>query len=65
MSIEQQLREAIDRSGLTRYAIAKGAGVGYDALSRFLDQGRDIRLSTIEALAAYFGMTLTPPKKVK
>lgn len=63
MKLDQQLRRAVECSGLTRYAVAKGAGVDYDALARFLDQGRDIRLSTVQALAEFFGMKLTPPKK--
>jgi ribosome-binding protein aMBF1 (putative translation factor) len=63
MSIDQQLREAIDKSGLTRYRIAKDAGVEYDVLRRYLDDGRDLRLSNVEKLAAYFGMKLTTPKR--
>lgn len=61
--IEQTLRDAIERSGLTRYVIAKGSGVSYEALMRFLDEGRDIRLSTVEKLAAFFEMELVPTKK--
>jgi DNA transposition AAA+ family ATPase len=62
MTISEQLRDAIEGSGLTRYAIAKGAGVDYDALARFLDDGRDMRISNIEKLTAFFGMHLTAPK---
>jgi DNA transposition AAA+ family ATPase len=65
MSIDQQLREAIDKSGLTRYRIARDSGVDYAALCRYLDEGRDLRLSNVEKLAAYFGMRLTPPKTPK
>lgn len=61
--IEQTLRDAIKRSGLTRYVIAKESGVSYEALMRFLDEGRDIRLSTVEKLAAFFEMELTAKKK--
>lgn len=63
MAIHDELQKAIAKSGQTRYAIAKGAGVDYDALADFLDKGRDIRLSTAEKLASYLGMRLmTPPK---
>lgn len=66
MAINNELRKAITKSGKTRYAIAKGAGVDYDALAEFLDKGRDIRLSTAEKLASYLGLRLmTPPKQRK
>lgn len=65
MSIDQQLRQAVKRSGLTRYRIAHGSGVDYAVLSRYLDDARDLRLSNVEKLAAFFQMKLTPPKKHK
>ena len=58
----EQLLEAIEESGLTRYSIAKDAGVDYYTLARFLDEGRDIRLSTVQKLAEYFGMRFTKPR---
>lgn len=63
MTIAESIRDAIERSGQTRYAIAKGAGMDYDVLARFLDQDRDLRLSNVQRLADYFGMRLTKPKK--
>lgn len=59
MNIDQAIRRAIKKSGKTRYAIAKGAGVDYATFSRYLDEGRDVRLSTIEALAAYLGIKVS------
>jgi hypothetical protein len=58
MSIRDKLLRAIEKSGLTRYAIAKGSRVDYDALVRFLDEGRDMRLSNVQKLADFFGLTL-------
>ena len=46
----------------SRRQIAKEAGVDYYALARFLDEDRDIRLSTLEKLAEYFGMRFTRPR---
>lgn len=63
MDIDQQLREAINQSGLTRYAVAKGAGVEYGVLRRYLDEGRDLRLSNVAKLAAFLGLELKPTKK--
>lgn len=64
-TLQAQLLAAIEQSGLTRYRIAEDAGVDYYSLSRFLEEGRDIRLSSVEKLAAYFGMTFTKPKTPK
>jgi len=61
MTIAQQLQKAIDECGQTRYHVAKHADIDYYALARFLDEGRDIRLSTVQKLADYFGMRLTQP----
>lgn len=63
MNIDQQLRTAIEKSGLTRYAIAKGAGVEYGVLRRYLDEERDLRLSNVVKLAAFMGLELKPVKK--
>jgi len=63
-TIAALLKRSIESSGKTRYAIAKGAGVEYSVLLRFLDHGRDIRLSTVEALAEYLGLEMKPARKV-
>jgi len=70
MDISEQLRQVTEtaiRAGATRYAIAKGAGVDYAALTRWLDDGSDIRFSTATKLAAHFGLELRPagPKPAK
>jgi hypothetical protein len=59
--IDAQLKagiEAMIRSGLTRYAVAKGAGVDYATLMYWLDSDRDIRLSTATAIARFAGLEL-------
>ena len=60
--IDRALRKAIAGRRETRYATAKGSGVHYPTLVRFLDGKADIRLSTLEALANYLGLTLTGSK---
>lgn len=53
-------------SGVTLYRIAKDSGVSFTALSRFVSgERRDIRISTAEKLAAYFGLSLSPDKRKK
>ncbi len=38
--------------------IAKGAGVEYSTLARWLGSDSDVRLSTLESLCAYLGLEL-------
>jgi hypothetical protein len=63
MDIIEQLRDATDaviKSGVTRYAIAKGARVDYAALMAWLDNGSDIRISTAAKLASFLNLELRP-----
>ena len=57
-SIRQVVQAAIDGGHESRYSIAKVAGIDYRALSRWLDEDRDIRLSTASKLADYFGLRI-------
>jgi len=65
MALQDQLRQAIENSGLSLYAIAKGAGIAYPVLYRFASGERDLTLQTASRLAGYFGMRLTCPKRPK
>ena len=65
-TLTKQLLEAIQQSGMSINAIAKGSGVSQSTLQRFTSGERDkIRLDTASRLADYFGMRLTAPKKPK
>jgi transcriptional regulator with XRE-family HTH domain len=54
------LRAAIERSGLTRYRIAKETGIPEGNLGRFLRGEMSIRLDKADRIAAYLGLRLTP-----
>jgi hypothetical protein len=62
--ISDILREAavgaIESGRETRYSLAKQCRLDYPSLARWLDEGRDIRLSTVDAIAEYLGLTLAP-----
>lgn len=68
-AIEVQVRRAVEdalESGkFTRYSLSQASGVGYRVLSRYLDEGRDIKLSTASSLAVTLGYELRkrPRKK--
>jgi plasmid maintenance system antidote protein VapI len=65
VALQEQLREAIEKSGLSLYRIAKDSGVAYQVLHRFANRERDLTLETASKLADYFGMRLTRPKRPK
>ena len=65
MTLQEQLRKAIESSGLSLYAIAKGSGIAYPVLFRFAKGERDLTLETASRLADYFSMRLTRPKRPK
>lgn len=62
MTLDAQLRDAVGKylKDHTRYALARDAGVQYKTLCRWLDEGRDIKLSTAQKLAEFFGLVLKP-----
>lgn len=63
MSLTDQLRKAIDDSGLSLYRVAKATHTPYAAIHGFANGHRDIKLETAERLAELFGMKLTAPKR--
>jgi len=65
MALQDQLRQAIQDSGLSLYRIAKGSGIAYQVLHRFASGERDLTLETATKLADYFGMKLTRPRRPK
>ena len=65
MALQDQLRQAIENSGLTLYRIAKDSGVVYQVLHRFARGERDLTLETATRLADFFGMRLTRPRRPK
>jgi hypothetical protein len=52
------LLKAIEESGQSLYAIAKGSGVDKVALGRFVSRKQSLRLDRADKLAAYFGLVL-------
>ena len=59
MTISDDLRHAIRNSGKSVTAIAKESGVPQPMLTRFMN-GQDLRLATVDKLAAQLGLTLQP-----
>ncbi len=56
--MSDQVRDAIDGCGLTRYAVARATGVTEGALSRFMSGERDMTLRTLGRIAPVIGVSL-------
>jgi hypothetical protein len=56
--IPAQLRQAREARGLTWYALAKAAGIPNQATIRDIEAGKDVKFSSLQAVAAALGMTL-------
>ena len=54
-STADQLRHAIEQSGQSLYAVAKGAEVGYATVFTFVNGG-DIKTSTAARIAGFLGL---------
>ena len=56
--IPAQIRQAREAQGLTWYALAKRAGIANQATIRDIEQGKDVKLSNLQAVAAALGLEL-------
>lgn len=55
-SFSDELRSAIDESGLTRYAIGQATGLDKASLSKFMSGERGLGLESIDKLAELLGL---------
>ena len=67
--LSDQVRQAIDDSGLTRYKIAKATGIDQSALGRFYHGQQGLTTGTLDLVGEYLKLTITlgrkPSKKGK
>jgi len=57
--VSDQLRKAIEDSGLSIHAVGRGAGVTHPSILRFLSGERGLTSKSIDALCAFLGLELT------
>ncbi len=62
IDIGETLKRAVRNSGQTRYGVAKGSGIDYSVLLRFMAGEREVRLATASRLANYLGLELRPSR---
>ena len=61
--ISEQIRQAIDASGLSRYEIAKQTGLEESTLSRFHHKKMGLSLKAIDEIGTFLGLEITSRKK--
>jgi len=57
-----QIRQAVDSSGMTRYAICKALGIDQATMSRFM-AGAGMELANLDRLAELLGLSVKRPAK--
>jgi plasmid maintenance system antidote protein VapI len=62
-TISQQLREAIDASGMSRYRICKELGLPESTMSRFMAGRRGLALSTVDRLGELLSLRVVSDPK--
>jgi len=63
--LEQQLRQAIRDSGMSRYRLARLTGISDGVLANFYTGKRSLTLRTAAKLATALGLELRPANKGK
>ncbi len=61
--LTDQLRQAIDASGLTRYRIAKETGISESALAQFYNGHRGLSMESLNALGEFLQLTIKSSRK--
>jgi hypothetical protein len=61
--LTDQIRQAIDDSGLTRYQIAKGSGIDESALAKFYNGRRGLSMDALNALGEFLQLKITVGRK--
>jgi transcriptional regulator with XRE-family HTH domain len=62
-SLTDQLRKAIDDSGLTRYQIAKETGIDESALAKFYNGHRGLSMEALNSLGEFLQLKIIMRRK--
>ena len=61
--LSDQVRRAIDDSGLTRYRISQETGIDESALAKFYNGHKGLSIETLDALGEYLELTIVLGRK--
>jgi transcriptional regulator with XRE-family HTH domain len=64
-TLSEQIRQAVDNCGVTRYRIAKDTGISEPALSHFMSGKSGLSMRALDKLSTYLGLVVSckPLKK--
>jgi hypothetical protein len=68
LSLSDELRQAVERSGLSRYSIWQQTGIDQGSLSKFMDGERGLGMESIDKLADLLGLHIVAkpePRRTK
>ena len=65
MTWADRLRKAIEDSGMSRYAVARDAGLSYSIVHGFVNGTRGLTLDNAERIARVVGLELRPVRQKK
>ena len=63
VKLSDQVRRAVDASGLSRYRISKELGVAESTMSRFMSGQGGLSLANLDALADLLGLDIVAPRR--
>jgi transcriptional regulator with XRE-family HTH domain len=63
--LSDQMRRAIDGSGLTRYRIAKETGIDESALAKFYNGRVGLSMKAMDRVGEYLGLMIVTQRKRK
>ena len=61
--LTDQVKQAIDDSGLTRYRIAQETGIDESALAKFYNGHRGLSIEALNKLGKYLGLRIVMNRK--
>jgi transcriptional regulator with XRE-family HTH domain len=59
IKLSEQIRRAVDASGISRYRIAKTLGIAESTISRFMSRQGGLSMKYIDALADLLDLNIT------
>ena len=63
VSLSDEVRAAVDASGMSRYRIAKELGISESTVSRFMNRKGGLTLKLLDRLAELLGLHITVDHK--
>ena len=63
--LSDQLRQAIDASGLTRYRISLDTGIDQSSLAKFYNGLQTLSMENVDKLGEYLGLKIVAKPKPK